>query len=43
MTPWELELLGVRRRPIANRLVIVPATTVLCRLIRLFVPPPPAT
>jgi len=43
MTPWELELLGVRRRPVRNRLFIVPATSVLCRVLRLFVPPPPAT
>jgi uncharacterized protein (DUF2236 family) len=43
MTPWELELLGVKRRPVRNRLFIVPATAVLCRALRLFVPPPPTT
>jgi uncharacterized protein (DUF2236 family) len=43
MAPWELELLGVRHRPIRNRLIIVPTTTLLCRALRLFVPPPPAT
>jgi uncharacterized protein (DUF2236 family) len=41
MTPWELELLGVKRRLVWNRLVVLPATTLLCRLLRLFVPPPP--
>jgi uncharacterized protein (DUF2236 family) len=41
MTPWELDLLGVKRRPVWNRLVVLPATTLLCRLLRLFVPPPP--
>jgi uncharacterized protein (DUF2236 family) len=43
LEPWELELLGVRARPIRNRLFIQPATWVLCRAIRLFVPPPPRT
>jgi hypothetical protein len=43
MTSWELELLGVKRRPIRNRLFIVPATAVLCRVLRLFVPAPPTT
>jgi uncharacterized protein (DUF2236 family) len=43
MTPWECDLLGVRRRPVTNRLFIVPATAVLCRALRLFVPPPSAT
>jgi uncharacterized protein (DUF2236 family) len=43
MTPWELELLGVRRRPVRNRLFIVPATAALCRVLRLFVPAAPAT
>lgn len=43
MTPWEMELLGVKRRPLRNQLFIVPATAVLCRVLRLFVPPPPAT
>jgi uncharacterized protein (DUF2236 family) len=41
MAPWQLDLLGVRRRPVANRLFIQPATALLCRLLRLFVPPPP--
>jgi uncharacterized protein (DUF2236 family) len=43
MTPWELELLGVRRWPLRNRLVIQPSTALLCRLLRLFVPPPPTS
>ena len=41
MTPWQVELLGVRRRRLANRLFIQPATSVFCRLLRVFVPPPP--
>ncbi len=41
MTPWELELLGVKRWPLRNRLFIQPATALLCRALRLFVPPPP--
>lgn len=41
MAPWQLELLGVRRRPMTDRLFIHPATALLCRLLRLFVPPPP--
>jgi uncharacterized protein (DUF2236 family) len=41
MAPWQLELLDVRRRPVRNRLLIQPATSVFCRLLRLFVPPPP--
>jgi uncharacterized protein (DUF2236 family) len=40
MAPWQLELLGVRRRPMTDRLFIHPATALLCRLLRLFVPPP---
>jgi uncharacterized protein (DUF2236 family) len=40
MQPWELELLGVRRRPLRDRLFIQPATALLCRVLRLFVPPP---
>jgi uncharacterized protein (DUF2236 family) len=43
MTPWELDLLGVKRRRWRNRLFIVPATALLCRALRLFVPPPPTT
>ena len=41
LTPWELELLGVANRPIRNRFLVQPATSVLCRALRLFVPPPP--
>ncbi len=41
MAPWQIELLGVRRRPMTDRLFIHPATALLCRLLRLFVPPPP--
>lgn len=41
MEPWTVELLGVRARPLRNRLFVQPVTWVLCRLIRLFVPPPP--
>jgi uncharacterized protein (DUF2236 family) len=41
MSRWESELLGVTPRPIANRFVIQPATAVLCRTLRRFVPPPP--
>jgi uncharacterized protein (DUF2236 family) len=40
MAPWQIELLGVRRRPMTDRLFIHPATALLCRLLRLFVPPP---
>lgn len=40
MKPWELELLGVKHRPIRDRLFIRPATALLCRILRLFVPPP---
>lgn len=43
MTPWQLELLGVRRWPLRDRLVIQPATAVFCRLLRFFVPPPPTS
>jgi uncharacterized protein (DUF2236 family) len=41
MAPWQLALLGVRRRPRRDRFFIVPATSLLCRLLRLFVPAPP--
>jgi hypothetical protein len=41
MSRWELQLLGVTSRPLRNRFVIQPATAVLCRALRLFVPPPP--
>jgi uncharacterized protein (DUF2236 family) len=40
MTRWELELLGVKRRPWRDRLFIQPSTALLCRTLRLFVPPP---
>lgn len=40
MTNWQLELLGVRRRSVRNRLVIQPSTRFFCRLLRFFVPPP---
>jgi uncharacterized protein (DUF2236 family) len=43
MAPWQRELLGVKRRPLWNRLFILPSTALLCRLLRLFVPPPPVT
>jgi len=43
MEPWEVELLGVRARPLRNQLFLQPVTWVLCRAIRLFVPPPPTT
>jgi uncharacterized protein (DUF2236 family) len=43
MTPWELELLGVKNRPVRNRLFIFPATALLCRALRLFVPTAPTT
>jgi uncharacterized protein (DUF2236 family) len=41
MAPWQLDLLGVTYRPIRNRWFLQPATTVFCRLLRFFVPPPP--
>jgi uncharacterized protein (DUF2236 family) len=41
MSRWELELLGIRHRPLRNRFFVQPATAVLCRALRLFVPPPP--
>jgi uncharacterized protein (DUF2236 family) len=43
MEPWELALLGVRARPLRNRLFIQPTTWLLCRGLRLFVPPPRTT
>jgi uncharacterized protein (DUF2236 family) len=43
MAPWELKLLGVKRRPLRDRFFVVPATAVLCRALRLFVPPPTTT
>jgi uncharacterized protein (DUF2236 family) len=41
MSRWELELLSIRPRPLRNRYFVQPATAVLCRALRLFVPPPP--
>ena len=41
LTPWELKLLGVKNRPILDRLVLRPTTSLFCRALRLFVPPPP--
>jgi uncharacterized protein (DUF2236 family) len=38
---WAQELLGVRGSTLSDRLIIRPATKVLCHLIRLAVPPPP--
>jgi uncharacterized protein (DUF2236 family) len=40
MSRWELELLGIRHRPLRTRFFVQPATAVLCRALRLFVPPP---
>lgn len=40
MAPWEQDLLGVTRWPVRNRLFVQPATALLCRTLRLFVPPP---
>jgi uncharacterized protein (DUF2236 family) len=40
MSRWELELLDIRNRPLRNRFFVQPATAVLCRALRLFVPPP---
>lgn len=39
LTPWAQELLGVRTRELKDRIAVRPATKVLCRLIRLAVPP----
>jgi uncharacterized protein (DUF2236 family) len=41
MTPWARELLGLRARGWHDRLVVRPATTSLCWLLRIFVPPAP--
>ena len=41
MAPWQLDLLGVRRRPVRSRIFIQPSTALFCRLLRFFVPPPP--
>ncbi len=43
MEPWAARLLGVRPRPIRDRFLIRPVTWVLCRALRLFVPPPQRT
>ncbi len=39
LSPWERDLLGVAHRPWRTRLFVQPATLVLCRLLRQFVPP----
>lgn len=41
MTPWARELLGVPVRRELDRFFLQPATSVLCALLRVFVPPPP--
>lgn len=41
MTPWARELLGVPARGWRDRLVVRPATTLVCSLLRTFVPPAP--
>jgi len=41
MTPWQRGLLDVAERPLRARWFIQPATSVFCRLLRFFVPPPP--
>ncbi len=43
MTPWELELLGVKRRAVRDRFFVQPSTAMFCRLLRFFVPPPPTS
>ena len=40
MARWELDLVGIKDRPLRNRFFVQPATAVLCRALRLFVPPP---
>lgn len=40
LDPWARELLGVKKSSTMKRLVVRGATHVLCRLVRLFVPPP---
>ena len=40
MEPWARELLGVKASSTLKRLAVRGATHVLCRLVRLFVPPP---
>jgi uncharacterized protein (DUF2236 family) len=39
--PWAARILGVRRRPLRDRVLVRPATSLLCVALRLFVPPPP--
>jgi uncharacterized protein (DUF2236 family) len=39
LTRWERDLLGVKSRPLMSRLLIQPATSALCALLRVFVPP----
>jgi uncharacterized protein (DUF2236 family) len=41
MAPWQRDLLGVAERPLRDHWFIQPATSVFCRLLRFFVPPPP--
>ena len=41
MEPWARELLGVRDHRIRDRVVVRPLATVLCRAMRVFVPPAP--
>ncbi len=39
LTPWQLKMLGVRRRRVADRWLVRPATSLLCSAMRRFVPP----
>ena len=39
MPPWASEMLGVRTRRVRNRLLVRPATSLLCAVLRHFVPP----
>ena len=41
MTPWARQLLGVPGRGWSDRVLLRPATNLLCRLLRVFVPPAP--
>ena len=41
LTPWQLEMLGVPRRGVAERWLVRPATSLLCSAMRRFVPPTP--
>jgi len=40
LDPWARELLGVKKNSALRRVAVRSATHVLCRLVRLFVPPP---